>query len=377
MLSRRRRWQCRIVPASKNNDDSRLGVAIVGAGIGASHLAAYLDLRHSFDVRWLCDLNAGLAARLLEGPEAEGIATTDDFGRVLSDPAVDLVNICLPPNLHREAITRSLNEGKHVVCEKPLALSLAEFDEIAAAQLSSDRKVFPVFQYRFNPGVRRLASLCGSGVCGKLHAVSIETHWNRGAEYYKSQWRGKWSTEGGGAILGHAIHAHDIVHSILGPVVSAHAMLETRVNDIEVDDCAAISFRLRGGALATSSVTLGAASDTSRIHACFENVTVESGPAPQYDTDDWKFLSRGQADQADIDEATRLEAGSLPGYSGMFEEVRKELVGLDNHSVTLDDARSSIELCTAIYASDRSGRTVDLPIDPKNPIYAGWNPGSA
>ena len=358
--------------AEKTGGTDRVNVAIVGAGIGAFHLKqGCLPLQKSFAVSTICDLNNTRASKLAQSTGAKATTSYED---ILADPKIDLVDICLPPCLHLEAVTQALDAGKHVVCEKPLALSIADVDKITATSTKSGKKVFPVFQYRFNPGLRRLASLCASGVCGKLHAASIETHWNRDAAYYRNDWRGKWATEGGGAVLGHAIHIHDMLNTYLGPVVSVQAMLETSVNDIEVEDCAAICFRLQNGGLATSSITLGASADTSRFRACFENATVESGNSAQLDLDDWKFSARNDADPDTINASALLEEGCHTGYAGFFEEVRKSLAGKDNKAVSLEDARSSIELCSAIYLASRENRTIGLPIDEKNPVYDGWAP---
>ncbi len=352
----------------------RVPVAVVGAGIGALHLEGYMQLRDEFDVRAVCDLDADRARAAIAGAGCNAEATSD-MDELLADDGIALVDVCLPPHLHLDAVLRSLAAGKDVICEKPLATTPAELDLIAAKAREAGRKVYPVFQYRFNPGVRRLSALRESGACGKLYAVSLETHWNRGAEYYDNPWRGRWKTEGGGAVLGHAIHAHDILDGILGPVTAVRASVATLVNDIEVDDCAAVSFTLEGGALATSSVTLGASADTSRIRACFENVTVESGTSPQIDADDWTFSPRGEEHAEAIAAATALADGCLPGYAGLFAEIHRDLSGIDSKAVSLDAARSSIELCAAIYKSARSGVEVALPLPAVDPVRERLSPG--
>ena len=93
---------------------------------------------------------------------------------------------------------------------------------------------------------------------------------------------------------------------ILGPVSNIFAKLSTRVNDIEVEDCAALSIEMENGALVTSSITLGAANDTSRLRFCFDGLTAESGASPDKPyspaDDEWHFLPRSPVTQAQIDE---------------------------------------------------------------------------
>jgi predicted dehydrogenase len=110
--------------------------------------------------------------------------------------------------------------------------------------------------------------------------ASLETHWNRASDYYAVPWRGTWAGESGGAILGHAIHAHDLLCRYFGPVAQCAGAACTRVNPIETEDCAAISMGFANGALATSSVTLGAARDETRLRFVFRDLTATSGTEP-------------------------------------------------------------------------------------------------
>jgi len=115
-------------------------------------------------------------------------------------------------------------------------------------------------------------------------------------------WRGTWAHERGGAVLGHAIHIHDLIAQCFGDITAVSAMLDTRVNPIETEDCAALSLRTASGALVSSSITLGAADDRSRLRLVFERLTVESGTnpyAPGQAT--WTFTARDPAHQARID----------------------------------------------------------------------------
>ncbi len=130
--------------------------------------------------------------------------------------------------------------------------------------------------YRFGNGLSMLVELLDTGLGGKPLVATVETHWNRLSDYYDVEWRGQWATELGGAIVGHAIHNHDLVCGVLGPVASVQAELATRVNPIETEDCASILCRMQSGALVTSSVSLGSAVDQSRLRFCFEHLTAES-----------------------------------------------------------------------------------------------------
>ncbi|MFK7791947.1 MAG: Gfo/Idh/MocA family protein [Devosiaceae bacterium] len=348
-------------------------VAIIGAGIGEQHLAGYRALPDQFTVKAICDLNQD-RARIVAGGD-NTIAIYAETRTVLADKSIDIVDVCLPPHLHFDVSLSALRAGKHVICEKPLVRSLAEADVLRDACTDTQRKIFPVFQYRYGPGLDQLRALMHAGLAGKAYAASLETHWNRDSDYYAVAWRGTWTGESGGAVLGHAIHNHDLLTHILGPIKSLSAITTTRVNPIEVEDCASISFEMESGALATSSITLGAGDDTSRLRFVFEGFTATSGTEPYAPGEDtWTFTARSPTKQAHVDAILANLALQPSGYAGFFQSIAYSLDGHPASDVTLADGRRSLELVTAVYQAARTGNRVSLPLDKENALYAGWLP---
>ena len=346
-------------------------VAIMGAGIGAEHLAGYRALPDLFEVTLICDLDLDRARSI-----AGGIVVTDDAEQVFNDANVDLVDICLPPHLHVPMTLRALAAGKYVICEKPLATSLAEVDQLEQAEAHAPGRIYPVFQYRFGRAMTQLAALAEAGLLGEPQSASLETHWARRADYYAVSWRGTWAGEKGGVVIGHAIHAHDLLCGLLGAVARVNAQLATRINPIETEDCAAISFTMSNGALATSSVTLGGSDDTTRIKLIYERLTATSGDKPYAPMDqDWVFQARLPEDQPQIDAVLAKTKPGHAGFAGYLHEVAKSIAGAPNMAVTLKDGRASIELITAIYASARAdGVPETCPVADTHPLYGGWQP---
>lgn len=347
-------------------------VAIIGAGIGGEHLAAYLTLPDRFAVCTVCDLDEVRAEGIAS---THGIDVTTDFQTVLDDPAIDIVDICLPPHLHLSASFAALEAGKTVICEKPIASSLAEVDALISKAETCKGTVFPVFQYRFGVGMAQLRHLIELGIAGRCYVGTLETHWNRDANYYANPWRGTWAGENGGALLGHAIHIHDLLTAVLGPVSRVQAETATRVNRIETEDCAALALKMENGALVTSSVTLGAADDTSRLRFMFESFTVESDHAAYAPAaNPWRFTARAPVTQQQIDKAL-AEVASLPfGFPGFLHAIADKLDGLRDDTVTLKDGRRSLEFVAAAYHAARTGTAVDLPLDHGHPLYHSWHP---
>ncbi len=219
------------------------------------------------------------------------------YASVLARNDVDLIDICLPPHLHLTTIEQALHAGKHVLCEKPLVGSLRDVERIRRLAESVGRNVVPVYQYRYGNGLARLRRLIAAGVTGKPLVASIETHWNRLPPYYDVPWRGRKATELGGAMLSHAIHAHDLLTFTLGPVRRVFAKVATRVNPVETDDCAAICLEMASGALVTSSVTLGAAEELSQFRFCFANLTADSPGVPPYRPAEGRLALRPSRDR--------------------------------------------------------------------------------
>ncbi|MEM9575399.1 MAG: Gfo/Idh/MocA family oxidoreductase [Pseudomonadota bacterium] len=347
-------------------------VAILGAGIGAQHFESYQKLHSRFNVVSVIDQDEGKARALTKDTPTKAGARINE---ALEDPSIDLIDICLPPHLHASVTLETLARCKHVICEKPLATSLKDVAAIKSAAQRHNRRVYPVFQYRWGPGLAQLRHVMLSGFAGQPTIAAAETHWNRGAEYYAIPWRGTWAGEQGGAVLGHAIHSHDLLAQIMGPVRAVAASTTTRVNRIETEDCAAITFEFANGALGTSSVTLGSATDETRLRYVFEHVTATSGTDPYCPgAGGWTFTARDPARQEALEALLAEAPAEQPGFEGFLSAVAEDLATGCSGAVRLQDGAASIELVTAIYHAARTGQRVRLPLAQDHPLYGGWNP---
>lgn len=353
----------------------KLRVAIVGCGIGRSHLTeGYHASPDRFEVAAMCDIDHG---RLTSVCDEFGIpGRAGDFADLLARDDIDVIDICTPPRLHFEQVMAALAAGKHVICEKPLVSSLAELDRIIAAEESARGRLMPIFQYRFGDGIAQAKAIIDAGIAGKPYLGSVETQWKRLPAYYEVPWRGKWETELGGVLVGHAIHTHDLALWLMGPVERLFGRIATRVNAIEVEDCASASCLLQSGALLSLSATLGCQEEISRLRLCFENVTFESDHAPYRPGEKpWRIIPADDGVQEAIDEVT---AGLAPVPSRFASQMAlfHEAVSTDGPlPVTSADARAALELITAFYHSADEGIDVALPIGPGHPKYDNWRPG--
>ncbi|WP_196260821.1 Gfo/Idh/MocA family protein [Pelagibacterium limicola] len=351
----------------------RYNVAVIGAGIAERHLTGFNWNKERFDVRVLCSLDADRGQVLVD---AFGLPEfCEDFDQVIARDDIDIVDICTPPGTHFELCEKALRAGKHVICEKPLFGSLKQVDDIAAILDETDRVLMPIFQYRYGAGLQKLKRLIEAGLTGTPFMTTIETHWWRGPAYYEVPWRGKWATELGGGLLGHAIHAHDMLNYVHGPSAEIFAYGATLVNPIEVEDTMALAVRMANGSLATLSMTLGSHKEISRLRFCFADLTAESITEPYtMARDPWVFTARDEAHQNRIEEVLAAFEPTEDGYTRQFELFHAALVEGAEPPVTVADARRSIELVTAAYHSQRTGLPAKLPVDPTHPLYCSWLP---
>jgi predicted dehydrogenase len=350
----------------------RLKVGVVGCGVGVGHIKGYQELPDLYSVEALCDIDPARAAAI--AGEHGVRVSVGDFD-VFLEHDLDIVDICTPSALHFEQAKKALLAGRHVVVEKPFASSLAEADALVELEQRSGKRVCPVFQYRFADGIAQLLHLRERGFVGKAYTATVETHWRRLPAYYDNPWRGRWATELGGCMITHAIHNHDMLTYVLGPIRSVFARTSTRVNPIETEDCAAAVLEMADGSLATLSVTLGAEEDMSRLRFCFEGLTAESNQSPYNPgTAPWLFIAADPERQRAIDAAVAEVESQPDRYAGQFLRLHRALTDGGPLPVSIADARPSLELVTAAYHSTRTGEAVRLPIGREHPLYAGWLP---
>jgi predicted dehydrogenase len=348
-------------------------VAVIGAGIAERHLAGFRWLPELFEVPVLCSLDEDRGLRLTS--EFAIPEYTQDAAALFTRDDIDIVDICTPPATHFELSLRGIEAGKHVICEKPLFGSLAECDRMADVLSGTDRRLMPIFQYRYGAGLQKLRHLVAAGLAGRPILTTIETHWWRGPDYYAVPWRGKWASEYGGGLLGHAIHAHDMLNYVHGPCAEVFAYGATLVNPIEVEDTAALAVRMANGSLASLSMTLGSRREISRLRFSFHDLVAESITEPYtMSRDPWSFVAGTPEAQVRVDAALAGLAPVEDGYTRQFELFHAALEAGTEPPVTLADARASLELVTAAYQSQRSGLPVSIPIGRDHPLYRSWLP---
>lgn len=209
-------------------------VCVVGYGaIGPIHAKALHSINGA-ELYGICDTNA---ARLQSGVLTHQVKAFCNYRDVLADPLVDCVHICTPHYLHYEMICQALSAGKAVVSEKPVTMTKEQYCNLLKNE--SAKKVCVVLQNRFNPCVVKLKNIICEGKLGKVRGIKGIVTWHRARDYYnQDQWRGKWKTEGGGALINQSIHTFDLIGYLAGEIktVSASMCNHSLQHVIEVED---------------------------------------------------------------------------------------------------------------------------------------------
>ena len=217
---------------------NKIGIAMAGFGsIGRIHNLSYRDIP-LFYPGVLPELD--MAGVLCSSPEssrkcAEAEGFRKGYARyeeILKDPEVDIVDIVTPNYLHKEQIIRALEAGKHVLCEKPLALNGDEAAVILTAAQRSDRQVGMIFNYRFIPAVRRAKELIAEGRVGDIYSFRGEYfHTGYQNPNRPHSWRMDRTLSGGGALADLGVHVIDILHYLLGDFSTVRADLSTFIKE--------------------------------------------------------------------------------------------------------------------------------------------------
>lgn len=356
--------------------DRPLGFAIVGAGGAAGVHAAALERIEG--ARLVAVAGATPRSRRAAAlASAHGVRHVADLDALLADPDVAVVVIATPHPLHATAAIAAADAGRHVVVEKPMALSAADCAAMIDAAERGGVLLSVVSQRRWYAPVRRLKEAIDGGRIGDPALASVEVLGWRGPEYFAmDDWRGTATGEGGGVLVNQAVHLLDLACWYLGPAVEVDGWL-ANVNhpDLDVEDSAVAIARFASGALATIVASNSQRPGLySRLHVHGDN-----GATVGVETDRGSSFVAGVSAPSEPRNDVWTIPGEEDGPDRWAAEDRAALAGVDLGShhhelqlrdvvdairtgrqpaVTGADGRRTVELMTAIAAASRSGGRV-------------------
>ncbi len=172
---------------------------------------------------------------------------------------IDAVCITTPSGTHAEFGVKAAQAGKHVMVEKPIDVNLKKADELIKACEKQKVKLGVISQRRFSQGVKMIMNVIQKGEMGEIGFAGAQVKWYRSQTYYDSaDWRGRWDTDGGGALMNQSIHYVDLLRYFVGPIDEVFAYCKTMSHKIEVEDVAVGSLKFKNGAIGLVEATTAA-----------------------------------------------------------------------------------------------------------------------
>lgn len=337
-------------------------VGLVGCGRVARVHAEALAAAEQTQLVAVADVKEDRAQTFAEKYGAEAYT---DWTKMLERDDIDAIQICTPHYLHAEMTIAAANAGKHVLTEKPMAISVEQADAMIEAAKRNNVTLGVIFQNRYNDASVAIKEAIDSGRLGEIKGARAFITWNRSDDYYKqSDWKGTWDKEGGGVLIDQAIHTIDLMQWFVGEVDSIRATYETRAHDfIDVDDVAEAFIKFKNGAIAClyancfyvydAPIYLEIVGTEGRveligseatIHVGNERLIVKQAADKIVGKDYWGSSHKRQI----IDFYSNILNGERPFIDGEAGKVAMEMV-------------------LAMYESARTGRTVHFPYVPADP----------
>ncbi|MDH4240826.1 MAG: Gfo/Idh/MocA family oxidoreductase, partial [Phycisphaerae bacterium] len=197
---------------------------IIGAGLIADfHAKSIADIPNA-KLIGCCDKVQDKANTLADKYDVKAFGNYDEM---LKSDDVDIVTIATPSGFHMEPTVAAAEAGKHVLCEKPLEVTLERIDAMIEAHNKSGTRLGGIFPYRFNDSQTVLREAINSGRFGVITYAGIYVPWWRTDEYYKDSWHGTWKLDGGGALMNQSIHMVDMLCDVMPPIESLQAYTGT------------------------------------------------------------------------------------------------------------------------------------------------------
>jgi predicted dehydrogenase len=328
---------------------------IIGAGLIADFHAKAIQSIKNARLIGICGSNLNKVRILAEKNKCK---TFSNYEEMLCSGEIEIVTIATPSGAHMEPTIAAARHGKHVICEKPLEISLERIDRMIESHTKTGTKLGGIFNYRFNDTLKYLKTAIENGRFGTITYASVHVPWWRSEGYYKDSWHGTLKLDGGGALMNQAIHMIDILQYLMGPVDSLQAYTATLTHSIEVEDTAIAILQFKNNAL---GMIYGSTASFPGQFRRLE-ITGTKGTVIQVENSFkvWQFADQTENDVEIINKFNQIEGGG--GVSDPaaipFEPHAKNIAAFiesveAGRSFEIDgpEARKAVEIILAIYSS--------------------------
>ena len=349
------------------------GFGIVGCGMVAGFHAKAIAAMKGGHLACVFSRNRKNADRIAD---AYGCTAYTDYQKFLSHSGLDIVTIATPSGAHLEPAQQAARAGKHVLCEKPLEVTLERIDKMIATCRQHKVMLAGIFQRRYFESVGIIKKAVDDGRLGRITLADAYIKWYRNQAYYDSgYWRGTWKLDGGGALMNQSIHTIDLLYYLAGAVDWVCAFADRAIHErIETEDNAVAILKFKNGAMGViqgSTACYSPEGHPAEVHLCGSDGSI-------FLRDDrlavWEF-KKGRSNDKKIIQKYGVQARtggagaadpaaiSFREHQRNFEDAVRALKQGTRPLVDGPEGRKSVEIILAIYRSALTGgKPVKLPL---------------
>lgn len=340
----------------------KIKFALIGCGrIGQRH-AQHITSKGVLAA--VCDIDVEKARQVADAHNCRHYSNIDEL--IAKESGINVISICTPNGLHAEHTIRSLRAGLHVLCEKPMALSVQDCGEMIKEAEKANKRLFIVKQNRFNPPVEAVKKAIDSGRLGKIYSIQLSCFWNRNEDYYKNSWKGTRQMDGG-TLYTQFSHFIDLLYWIVGDVRHVHAMIGNfhHKDIIEFEDNGVVILEFYNGVIGTVNYTVNSyKKNMEGSLAIFgEKGTIKIGG---------QYLNELEYQKIEEYEIKDLPPGNPPNLYGQYQgsmsnhdKVYENVIDVLNHQGVIAtngfEGLKTVEIIDKIYSAARIISRTDEP----------------
>jgi predicted dehydrogenase len=345
----------------------KIAWGIIGCGVIAPwHADSVVQSEHT-DLVAVCDIDdeKGNAFAKRYG----GVTFYQDYQRMLTEGGVEVVSICTPSGLHSEMTIAAAKAGVHVLCEKPMAITVPQLDAMMGAVSKAGIKLEVIFQRRTYEISKRVREAVRSGLLGQMTLGDAYLKYYRSPAYYKSaDWRATWELDGGGALMNQGVHGIDLLLWIMGDVKSVYAKAEAKVRDIEVEDTCIALLTFQSGAYGViEGTTSSNPGEPTAFYLHGEKGTIvldDKGISKWAVAEDKSTVAKNDPAKCvtrdELSTVSDPKAMGRAGHQAQVDDLCLAILEDREPMITGASARKAVELILAIYESVRTDKEVRL-----------------
>ncbi len=342
--------------------NDKIGWGIVGCGsIGPWHADAVKANSELAMLVQVCDVVEERAREMAEKYDCSYVTSLDEL---VANDDIQAVSICTPSGLHAEHAIAAAEAGKHILCEKPLDITLERIDAMIEAAAANNVKLASVFQRRTWPNCIKIREAVQGGKLGKLVLGDCYQKYFRSHEYYaSSDWRATWELDGGGALMNQGVHGIDQVLWVMGRAARVTGYCRRLVRNISVDDTSVAAVEFANGALGTLVTTTSVSPGEDcrmEIHGDCGSITMHGNTITQ-----WAIEGEEEITAEATDEGTAADPMAMDalGHTEHVRDLCEAIINDREPTIPGREARHAVEVIRAIYLSSRmGGASVELPL---------------